>query len=187
MACLVIVVLAGSTMAPFSLLLKSELAYLNNIWRLVLAFLYILPIALYSGLTTPTFKWSLLLEKRTLLQLSICGITMGAWSSLIMISAEMTVVSHAVLLCNCGCVFIILFMLCLGYKVGKLEIIGCIIAISGCTYSMTDQNSLRADGSAPSLWGDGLAMVSAVFSAIYMMVGQKVNKEIPNIVRTAAV
>lgn len=152
-----------------------------------MAFLYIAPLAFYQGLKDTEFQWSMLLEKKTLFYILFSGATMGAWSSLLTLSAEMTVLSHTALLSNCGCIIIIIAMMVLGHKVGHLEIIGCIMAISGCAYSVTDKNSFKADGSAPSLLGDGLAILASVFSAIYMMVGKNIGDHVPNLVRTAVV
>ena len=104
------------------------------------------------------------------------------------ISAEMTLISHTTLLANIGGIFIIIWSAIRGKKLNKYEIIGCLVAIAGCTVSVMDSShGGGAEGRGVTISGDLLAIAGSLFGAVFMLTSEEIDPNIPSLVLTATI
>lgn len=103
-------------------------------------------------------------------------------------AGQYTIMSHVLIFSNLGGVILVVFSLARGEFVHKLEIIGTIIAIMGCSVSIMDGNAKKVDTSQQDIpYGDVLAFFSSIFSAIYFQANQGMVKQMPPLLATTII
>jgi drug/metabolite transporter (DMT)-like permease len=105
---LIALILGGSSVSPLCSLVKVEKVFLRNIWRYSACLVYAIPIAIIQSAFDTNFKVRNLIQWRIWLLLAASAVSISLWTGLLIQAAEYTVISHAILLNNCGGIFIIL-------------------------------------------------------------------------------
>ena len=152
-----------------------------------MALTYVSPLAFYQGYSERKFRMAKLLKPKNLFFIILAGASLGGWTYSITVAAEITLISHTTLLSNCGSLFLIGWAAIKGKKLNKFEIIGCLIALGGCTISVTDGSHGGAEGRGVTMTGDLLATLGSLFSAIFMLASEQIDSSIPSLVLTSAI
>ena len=155
----------GGGIGVFTQFYTAESVFLRNFWRFQITLAYLIPVIALELYFLPP-KWRELTLRDGFILLILCPISFIGWSTCIIFVSRVTLLLHAIVLNNLCGPFILAANLVLRLPVHRLEWQGCIVALLGAAAMMFDPAAEKADGSKPSITGDLLALVGAIFGAL---------------------
>jgi hypothetical protein len=142
---LVTAVLAGGLVVPFASNLKLASPLLKLSWRQTTALPFGLLVAGFELYFVKDFKFSTIATTKNLLSFLFVGIMGNLMSFGYIWSAEYTIMSHASIFNSLGGGFIVIYRLLMKKQVHKLEILGTLISLMGCTIVLFDKGAEKVD------------------------------------------
>jgi len=177
---IMLTIIGGASIVPFVHKIDVKSFYLKTIWRYATISVYFFPLAIYQLYTVskkaPMSTIFNLSNAISIVKISICQVL---WTLTLIKGSELTLVSHAYLFNTLNGIILVIFKLCSGGYLAKMEIIGTLITLGGSVVLAFDTNGEKGDGTKISIIGDLIALIGSIFGAFYFMIGSKLIKKLP--------
>ena len=90
-----------------------------------------------------------------------------SWTFLLIVSTELTYISHAIIFSSSSGLFVILWMNITGRKPHLYENVGCVVIVIGIVFLLLDGGQAKAGAESNVLLGDMIALASSILGFKY--------------------
>jgi hypothetical protein len=142
-----------------------------------------IPISIYIwNKNKHTLDYAKIFTLTTFMEILTSTVLWTIASILFVKSSDYTLVSHSIILCNTGGVFIIILNLFRSIPVNKLEMIGTVIVVASSIVFINDSGASKSSEGTNIVLGDLMAMISMPFFACYFLSNTETLKNLPAII-----
>jgi hypothetical protein len=142
---LVISLVSGATIVPFSVSLPLESTFLKLFWRLAATIPFLIMCSAFQIYKLSGFKFRDIMTYENMKQLLVLTFYMNYMQVCYILSGEYTIMTHCCILINLSGILIVMQRIIYKQRVHKLEIIGTVIALTGCVVTIFDDGAEKVD------------------------------------------